>query len=185
MTTNTKRIKAPAILNRAAFELTVDTIARATTELRYLEAERDKLIQDAQAKYADWIATKEAEIALAVSMAEKYADEHRAELIPGKAKSNETPLARYGFRTSTPALKTLSGWTWEKVTAELQKYSFRKWLRVKTEPAKDLMLAAHQRRPERIAAVLKNVGVRVVQAETFFIEPKVDGADQVKAGGAS
>jgi len=179
------RIKAPQMV-REDFDFAIAEVARLTVELRALTAERDAEIQQAQETNQRAIKEVSDEIGHYAGRAEKYADAHRAELLPDetKAKSAETPLAVFGYRTGMPQLKTLPKWTWDQVTAELEKYHFRKWLRVKKEPAKDLMLAAYQKRPGRIGEVLKNLGVRVAQVESFYIEPKVAGAKQVK-GGAS
>lgn len=179
-----KRIKAPVLLTRDEFEIIIDRIATCTTALRKQEADRDDDIQRVQAAYAREIGRLTDYIAADAALCEKYAEAHRDELLPGKAKSAETPLARYGFRTGMPQLKLKSKVTWEKVVEVLQDEKRILWLRTKVEAAKDAILAACQARPET-AEIADRIGIRVVQDETFYIEPKVDGADQVKAGGAS
>ncbi len=185
------RIKAPAILNRAAFELAVDTIAKATTRLRLLEAARDAEVQKAQARHAEEIAELQQQIDLAASMAEKFADEHRAELIPGKAKSNETPLARYGFRLGnrTVALLNRKTCSWEAAIKLLKTFGLATCVRVVEEVNKDAILAKcvdgvitsiEDDGKKTVVARLDTIGLKINQAETFFIEPKVEGADQVK-----
>lgn len=182
MSAKSARAKSTGLDNRLEFELAVDRISYLQLEINDLANERDKAVQEAQQLHAKLIAELEDEKKAKLALCEKFAEAHRADLLTGSAKSAETPLSRWGFRTGMPQLKTLSKWTWEQVTAELEKHNFRKWLRVKKEPAKDLMLAAHQRRPERMAAVLKCVGVRVAQSECFYIEAKVDTAAPVKGG---
>jgi phage host-nuclease inhibitor protein Gam len=107
------RIKATGLTNRLDFETTIDRIAYAQTELRTLEAERDHAVLVAQATHALQIEDLIAEIEAKAALCEKFAEAHRAELLPGTAKSNETPLSRYGFRKGNRTLKTLSKWTWE------------------------------------------------------------------------
>lgn len=191
MKKSTTRIKAPAIGNRSGFELTVDTIAAATTRLRTLEAERDAVVQIAQNTNATDIAELKQEIDLAAAMCEKYAEAHRPELLPGKAKSAETPLARYGFRTGMPALKTLAKWTWDKVKDRLHEIGASDCIRTKEEIDKETLLklvdegrnlAVLNSRNKVEIHEISTLGFKVVQAETFFIEPKVDGAEQVKTG---
>lgn len=194
----TKRIKAPALLNRAAFDLTVDTIARATTKLRKLEAARDDAIQKTQAAHAGAIAELEEQIALAAGLCEKYAEDHRDELLPGKAKSAETPLARYGFRLGNRTVALLNRkCSWEAAVKILKGLKFLDCVRTVEEVNKETILARtdatgqlitsaelpHQQKPVQMP--LATVGLKINQAETFYIEPKVDGADSVKAGGAS
>jgi phage host-nuclease inhibitor protein Gam len=190
-TTKSKRIKATGLTNRLDFETTVDRIAYAQTELRALEAERDHAVLVAQATHALAIEDLYKEIEAKAALCEKFAEEHRAELLPGTAKSNETPLSRYGFRLGNPTLKTLSKWTWEKVIAALDRFQMNDCIRVKREVDKDAILCkggdgaidGYENAKKR-AVALNEVGLRIVQAETFYIEPKVDGAEQVN-GGAS
>lgn len=92
-----KRIKAQP-LTREEFELLLERIAIKTTDLRTLETSRDQAIQAVQAAYAPRIDSCEALIKADVALCEKYAEEHRDELLPGKAKSAETGLVRFGFR---------------------------------------------------------------------------------------
>ncbi|HEX2861176.1 MAG TPA: host-nuclease inhibitor Gam family protein [Lacunisphaera sp.] len=177
------RIKSTGLTNRLDFETTVDRIAYAQTELRQLEAERDAAVLVAQATHVLEIEELISEIKAKAALCEKFADEHRAELLPEKAKSTETPLSRYGFRTGMPQLKLLAKWTWEKVVEAIDRRGLDdEYIRVKREPAKDLMIAdltakgilGEDTQPSQ-------VGVRFFQTETFFIEPKVDGSEQVRA----
>ncbi len=174
----TKRIKAPSITTRIKFERLLDEIAASTVELRHCQAARNNAVQRAQTIFQSEIEAHEAAIKAKASLCEKYAKEHRDELLPGKVKSAETPLARYGFRTGMPTLKLLSKFTWEQVVQRLKHLGKRQFIRMVLEPDKQAILTA------QTTDDLSDFGVRVVQAETFFIEPKVDGADLVKAGGA-
>lgn len=175
----TKRIKAPVILTREEFEIVVDRVAIHTTRLRELEAARDDAIQQVQTAFAADVTRHKQYIEADCTLCEKFAEEHRAELLPGKAKSAETPLSRYGFRTGMPQLKLRARMTWDQVVVILQEQKRAMWLRTKIEAAKDVILAACQARPET-AEIAAGIGMRVVQDETFYIEPKVDGAETVK-----
>lgn len=193
----TTRIKAPAILNRAAFDLTVDTIARATTRLRKLEAARDARVQEAQKTNADEIADVEQQIELAASMCEKYAEAHRDELLPSKAKSAETALARFGFRLGNRTVALLNRkCSWDAAVKLLKAFKIGDAVRVAEEVDKEFILR-NAPAPEVTGTALTTLyhaggeiplealGLKINQSETFFIEPKVEGADTVKAGGAS
>lgn len=182
-----KRLKAAGLLTRDEFEIVIERVAVYTTRLRALEAERDQAIQAVQQAFALRIDSIESVIKADVSLCEKFAEAHRDELITGKAKSNGTSLARYGFRTGMPQLKLLSKWTWEKVIAALHGRGLGdKYIRTTEEPAKDIMLAdlqAHGHLGESTEP--GQVGVRLYQAETFYIEPKVEGAEPVKCHSTS
>jgi phage host-nuclease inhibitor protein Gam len=166
---------AAALLNRLDFELAVDRVSYLQTEIRQLQAERDRAVQQAQALHQHLLGELEAELEAKLSLAANYARDHRAELLPGPAKTAETPLSRWGFRTGMPQLRLAARLTWEKVVADLQAHGLAAWLRVKTEAAKDAMLASAQADADA-AEKLARFGVRVVQQESFFVEPKLDEA---------
>lgn len=168
----TQRIKASSLRTRAEFDTSIDQLARLTVELRAATAERDEKLQLVRAKYDAPCADLTAQIDALALAVEKYAEEHREELLPGKAKSAETALAVFGFRLGQPTLKTLNkAWTWDRVLEELGARGLSRFIRTKKEPDKD---AIKQHLPaEQLAAV----GCRIDQAETFFVEPKEQHAE--------
>jgi phage host-nuclease inhibitor protein Gam len=74
-----------------------------------------------------------------------------------------------GFRTGTPKLKTLKGFTWGAVTNLLKEF-LPAYVRTSEEPAKDKLLA--DREDEVVSALFPKVGISVTQDETFYVEPK-------------
>jgi hypothetical protein len=105
--------------------------------------------------------------------AEKFAAEHRDELLPDKRKTAETTLAFFGFRTGNPTLVLLNRkWTWKKVVEFLKGQTlWQKFLAIKVGVDKDAMKS--QLTPEQLATC----GCRIEQNETFFVDPKRDPAD--------
>jgi phage host-nuclease inhibitor protein Gam len=97
-----------------------------------------------------------------------FAVENRADLF-SKRKSIETVHGVLGFRTGTPKLKTLKGFTWPSVTNLLKEF-LPAYVRTVEEPAKDRLLA--DRDNEDVADLFAKVGIKVDQDETFFVEPK-------------
>lgn len=169
------RLKAKSFQTRTEFFDAVDAIATHETELRALAAKRDAAIQTVQAEYAPYIDAHETSIKGLIALAEKYAEEHRDELLT-KTKSSGTQLATYGFRTNPPTLKTLSKkWTWEKVLAAIKEQELSDYLRTTEEVDKDAIKAA-----KLDAADLAEIGLKIVQPEDFFVEPKVDGSKTIK-----
>ncbi|HZZ20291.1 MAG TPA: host-nuclease inhibitor Gam family protein [Opitutaceae bacterium] len=161
------RIKATVLKSRAEFDQVVDRLASATVDLRKLEAKRDERIQEVREKHEPDIAVLKVEIdAMALNL-EKFAAANRDELMPGRIKSGETSLARFGFRFGNPTLKLLNkSWSWEKVVAELKARLLTGYVRT-TEEADKEGLRIHLT-PEQLAGV----GCRVTQSETFYVEPK-------------
>jgi phage host-nuclease inhibitor protein Gam len=174
------RIKLPQLKSREEFFAAVDDAARISLHLRGLEAERDDQIQKVQDLFGPSFSEYQTQLTAAVAQAEAFAEAHQCELMLGKARSAETALARYGFRTGMPQLKLKSKVTWGMVVNTLLRERRSMWLRTKIEAAKDAIIAACQARAET-AAIAERIGMKVVQEEAFYIEPKVESADQVKA----
>jgi phage host-nuclease inhibitor protein Gam len=185
-----KRLKAPQLKSREDFTAAVDEAARLTVEIREIEAERDSKLQTVQSIFGEQIQPLQVRCNALVAEAERYAEEHREELLPGKLKSDATPLATLGFRTGMPQLKTLPKWTWEKVLAALGlNPRLSGYIRSKPEVDKAAIIAntkdgtlSYQTEVSEGEVQISYLGLRVVQEETFFIEPKLDDASQVKAG---
>lgn len=97
-----------------------------------------------------------------------YAMENRDELF-SKRKSMETVHGVFGFRTGTPKLKTLKGFTWGSVTNLLKEF-MPQYVRTTEEPAKDKLLS--DREDQDVVTLFPKVGIYVDQDETFFVEPK-------------
>ena len=104
----------------------------------------------------------------AFDVLQAYAMENRNELF-SKRKSLETTHGTLGFRTGTPKLKTLKGFTWASVLNLLKEF-LPGYVRTIEEPAKDKLLA--DREDEEVAALFPKVGVKVTQDEAFFVELK-------------
>ena len=111
---------------------------------------------------------------------EKYANK-LAELEGEKEKAFDT-LQAYatemahgviGFRTGTPKLKTLKGFTWASAL-QLVKEFLPGYLRQTEEIAKDKLLA--DREVEDMVPQMNKCGIQVVQDETFYVEPKKEDA---------
>ncbi len=93
-----------------------------------------------------------------------WADKHPEEF--AKKKSVDMVHGICGYRTSPPALKLVRGVTWAKVTG-LLKHALPAYVRTKEEVDKEALLA---NRAIIGPAALMTVGLRVEQAENFFVE---------------
>ena len=173
------RTNSTGLTNRLDFECTIDRISYIQVELRQLTAERDAAVQAAQQTHAEMIAELSDELKAKAALCEKFADEHRTDLLPGKAKSAETPLSRYGFRLGNPTLKTMAKKTWEQVLEMLDE-GRPDYVRLTPSVDKETILSDYAQ-DLVTKEVLASFFIRVVQNEGFFIEPKVDGAEPVKA----
>jgi phage host-nuclease inhibitor protein Gam len=145
--------------------------ATCDAKLQKTNATMDVEITRIRNKYADAIAALQESKDKAFDVIQAYAIDNKAELFARK-KSLETVHGTFGFRTGTPKLKLLKGFTWASVTNLLKEY-LPTYVRVTEEAAKDKLLA--DRDNEKVAEYLVKVGVAVIQEESFFVEPKKEG----------
>lgn len=118
-----------------------------------------------------------------------YATENQAELF-GKKKSLEMVHGTIGFRTGTPKLKTLKGFTWASAL-QLVKEFLPDFIRSTEEIAKDRLLSERDNDVIKpgdplgpgvpLREVMVKCGISVVQEESFYVEPKTEGEPNGKA----
>lgn len=142
--------------------------AAADARLAKINATMDEQITNIRKKYSDDITLLTSTKDSAFEIVQAYAQENREALFV-KKKSLDAAHGTYGFRTGTPKLKTLKGFTWEAVKNMLKEF-LPDYVRVTEEPAKDKLLA--DREEKKVAENMEKCGFSVVQDETFFIELK-------------
>ena len=119
-------------------------------------------------KYANRLAELDDEKAKAFDTLQSFAVENQAELFT-KKKSLDMTHGVIGFRTGTPKLKTLKGFTWASAL-QLVKEFLPGYVRSSEEIAKDKLLA--DRDVEKMPEDMARCGIAVVQDESFYVEPK-------------
>jgi phage host-nuclease inhibitor protein Gam len=149
-------------------ELAFADYARADARIQKINATMDIEMTRIREKYQDELGKLAETKEKSFDIMQAYALENRDELF-SKRKSLETTHGTMGFRTGTPKLKTLKGFTWGAVVNLLKEF-LPGYVRTVEEPAKDKLLA--DREDEEVVAMLPKVGVAVVQDETFYVEPK-------------
>lgn len=161
------RIKATTYATREQFDAAIDLIALIQVDIRKKEAERDRAIQKVREIFEPKIGElTERANSLAVT-AEKYAEEHRNEILPSGRKSAETALATFGWRTGNPTLVLANKkWTWSAVLAAVKELFPGRFVRVTEEVDKEAM------KTQLGADQLPLVGVKISQKEPFFVEAK-------------
>lgn len=109
---------------------------------------------------------------------QSFATENQAELF-SKKKSLDMAHGVIGFRTGTPKLKTLKGFTWASAL-QLVKEFLPGYVRTTEEVAKDKLLADRDMEVKvkdgedkvKLSQEMTRCGIQVVQDETFYVEPK-------------
>ncbi len=149
-------------------ELAFADYARADARIQKINATMDIEMTRIREKYQDELG-KLAELKdKSFDLMQAYALENREELF-SKRKSMETTHGTMGFRTGTPKLKTLKGFTWGAVVNLLKEF-LPGYVRTSEEANKEKLLA--DRESEEVTALFPKVGITVVQEETFYVEPK-------------
>lgn len=149
-------------------ELAFADYARADARIQKINATMDIEMTRIREKYQDELGKQSELKDKSFDILQAYAMENREELF-SKKKSMETTHGTMGFRTGTPKLKTLKGFTWGAVVNLLKEF-LPGYVRTSEEANKEKLLA--DRESEEVTALFPKVGITVVQDEAFFVEPK-------------
>lgn len=163
------KLTTPVVDSRADAEKYLGLITAETASLNQLKAQLDVELTAVRAGYEGHIDALDKSITTKTGLLQQWAEANPEEF--GDKKSITFLHGVLGFRTGNKQLKTLTGWTWSKVLGVLD----NAFVRVKREPDKEGLLAAHAR-GEIDEAGLRAAGPRVVQEESFFVEPAVQEA---------
>ena len=142
--------------------------AKADAKVQNIQSKMDMEMTRIREKYADDLAKQQEIKDKNFEIMQTFATEKRDELF-SKRKSYESAHGVFGFRTGTPKLKNMKGFTWASVTNMVKEF-LPEYIRTSEELAKDKLLA--DRDKEEVAELFPKCGVMVVQDETFYVEPK-------------
>lgn len=165
--TNRIRLTRSVVSTRADAEKILGEIAAETANLNALKAQLDQELTAVRQKFEGRIDGLAKQVEQRSGLLQQWAEASPEEF--GEKKSIDFLHGRLGFRTGNPALKTLSGWTFKRVLEVID----RTFVRTKMELDKELVLTASAR-GELGEKDLRSVGLRVVQDESFFVEPKLE-----------
>lgn len=160
-------------ISREQAEQAFADFAAADAKSQHLTSKMDIEMTRIREKYADQLAELASAKERNFDILQAYAQENREELF-SKKKSVESAHGVFGFRTGTPKLKNLRGFTWAAVT-NLCRELLPQYIRTSEELAKDRLLA--DRELPEVAEYFPKIGVQVVQDETFYVEPKKEQGD--------
>lgn len=163
------KFKVTAPKTREEIETLVGDIAALKITERTLKAEMDAHLKQVKDGYLDRLTALNDSIAHKMPGALAWAEAHPEDF--GKLKSIEMLHGVIGWRTNTPSLKTLSGWTWDRVLDVVKKLpGLAGYVRVKEEMNKQALLAD---RDALGADGLRAIGLKVVQEDEFYVEPRL------------
>jgi phage host-nuclease inhibitor protein Gam len=185
----TTRIKSSPIATTIEFVATVSELAMLETKKRAIEAQRDTELQRIYTIFDEALAPVVERIRGQMALAEAYADAHRAELLPKDAKSVKTSLATYGWRTGNRAVALLSRVTVDHAINALKALGLGGYVATKEEIARAKILADCKDDKTLTIAVspitsreiaLADAGLKITQAEAFFVDPTSETAETLK-----
>ena len=155
-------------ISKEEFEKSMAEYAAADAKLQSICAKMETEVKKVSAKYAQQIEDLEAVKELHFNVVEQYAVEHRSELFTDKKKL-EGVHGIIGFRTGSPKLALIAGFTWPNVTERCREF-LPDYVKTSYDLAKSKLLA--DRGKEEVASQFEKLGVKVVQEETFYLDPK-------------
>lgn len=170
--TREKRVVVSGV-TREEFEDAFAKYANADARIQNITSKMDLGITKIREMYQDQIASLTEMKDESFEKMKVWAMENKDEVF-AKKKSFETIHGLVGFRTGTPKLKLLKGFTWGAVTNLLKEF-LPGYVRISEEPAKDKLLS--DRDDIEINGVFHKVGIFVDQDETFFVEPKKEDVE--------
>lgn len=151
----TKKTVVSGITREQAEQAFAD-FAAADAKVQNLTSKMDIEMTRIREKYADQLAELSATKEKNFDIMQAYAIENKEELF-SKRKSLESAHGVFGFRTGTPKLKNLKGFTWAAVT-NICKELLPQYIRTTDELAKDKLLADRDN-PE-VAEFFPKIGVQ-------------------------
>lgn len=163
------KVKIQTINSLAEFEQKIDVCAQLETDQRLLSAELDKKILELKENYGGEIESIKKQVKALCSECGLYAAAH-PELF-SKNKSAETALAKYGFRTGNPTVKTIGKLKESDAIESLLNVGGERYIVTKHTLDKSAIREGLERGVVFLKALFK-----VVQDEGFFIEAKIDKA---------
>lgn len=140
-------------------------IAIQSNKVKEIEADMNSAIINLQEKYQPKLNELNSEIMGIEKNIELFCLDHKEEF--GGKKTKELNYGLVSFRTGTPKLATLKGFTWDAVknlVKATKKYAVQ-FIRIKEDLDKQGILASGMKNPE-----LAKIGVHIVQEESFGYE---------------
>jgi phage host-nuclease inhibitor protein Gam len=161
-----KKSLAALLVTREDAEAALGKLAELSYSRDMMVSKLDLELKVVRENYEFHISTVSKEIDAHFDALNVWSDGHPNEF--ASRKSIDMVHGTIGYRTCPPKLKLLRGWTWERVAAAVQQV-IPKYMRFKIEVAKDALLDDRDAfTPEQMA----DIGVSVVNDETFFVTPK-------------
>ena len=185
MATRQKKTVITGVTREAADEAFA-TYAKADASINKINADIELQCAKIREKYQNQLGVLQCERECAFDTLQAFATENQAELF-AKKKSLDMAHGTIGFRTGTPKLKTLKGFTWASALELVKTFLPSSYIRKTEEVAKDKLLADRDldevevtdqivKTPMSMKDAMAKCGIQVTQDEAFYVEPKSEDA---------
>lgn len=175
MATRKKKVAVVPPLNPKEADKVMAAYAMADARRSEINALIDEQFTKIREKYAEELEQNKEVLEVNFQKMQMYA-ETRPELFKAK-KSYDTTHGTIGFRTGTPKLKAKKGFTLASVLMLLKSKGKKAtmYIRTKEEIARDVLIA--NRKDAQCKVLLEEVGLDVIQDDTFYIDLKKEEAE--------
>ena len=165
-----KKEKTMMIETREGLELTMNVFAIRAAEFKSITAKMDVEIGSVREKYTAALTQIADDMKPLADALEEWAELHPEAF--AEKKSLELVAGKIGYRCSPPAVKTLPKVKEESAIRliEAEECYREKYIRMLAELDREAILASYACK-EVCDETLKRLGLRVVQTETFYIDP--------------
>jgi phage host-nuclease inhibitor protein Gam len=162
------KLTRPSLKSQGEMEATLGDIRMLTIRKNQVMLDRESAVKAIDERVGPALEELDRELKQKTDLVKTWA-EGNAEAF-GEKRSLETLHAVIGWRTGMPTLKTLAGWTWDRVLERLKVSLYHGYIRTKEEVDKQGILGDRQ----VLGDMLPKMGMRVHQEEAFFVEPKLE-----------
>ena len=165
MATQKKVVVTSTQITEAEAEKAMIQFSNASLNINKINADIDLKIQEIKDKRKDKLDEHATMRDQSFAVLEQFAHQNSDSFL--KKKSMEIAGGIIGFRTGTPALKTLKGYTWPSVL-NLVKRFLPDYVAVKEDVAKAKIIQDK----DQLYDQMKQIGVEIVQEESFYVDVK-------------
>jgi phage host-nuclease inhibitor protein Gam len=196
------RLKIQPLATRADFNEQISALLQLEVQKRKIIAERDAELLQVTERHKARLVPIDTDIKGRMALAKDYATSHRTELLAKKdAKSFVEGAGRAGWHTGNRTVELRHGVTAEKAVAALLALHLDGYVRVKYEldrsailsDCKDDKTLSREKRDRQGVIQMKDgepiieavelaaAGLKITQAEVFFVESNSEAAETLKA----
>ena len=166
----------PAIQTKEELESAAGDVSGLLLELSRVKAEMDAKLLTVREEYEAYISRLNSAIEPRLEDIRNWAERNRLSAF-AERRSLELLHATIGFRTGQQKLALLKGMKWAAVLDMLKIRLGGRYVRTKTEPDKERLLADREILGKD---KLRELGLEVVQDEAFLLEPRRDDLPPVE-----